>query len=187
MITGPDGVAVMHYFERCQLRAYPDPGSPLFAALMRAGIYPYGLTSVPPDLAHLSGRPWTIGLGDTGPDVVPGLEITQDQADERFARRLRREFEPGVMDCVQQEMTQRQFDALVCLAYNIGLPNFRSSTLLRRFNLGDIAAASAQFLVWNKSGGKVMLGLKRRRAAERALFDGKSGSEAIAIGAAVSS
>lgn len=185
MITGLDGIAVMHYFERIQLRAYPDPGSPLFAALVNAGIYPYGLTAVPPGFTHLSGKPWTIGLGDTGPDVVPGLVITQVEADERFARRLSHEFEPGVLDCVQQEMTQRQFDALICLAYNIGLPNFRGSTLLRRFNLGDTAAASAQFLVWNKAGGKVMLGLKRRRAAERALFDGKSGAEAIAIGAAV--
>lgn len=187
MRTSSDGTAVMHYFETCKLRAYPDPGSPLFAALVNAGIYPYGLTAVPTDLAHLSGKPWTIGWGDTGPDVVPGFAITQDEADERFARRLSREFEPGVLDSVQQEMTQRQFDALVCLAYNIGLPNFRSSTLLRRFNLGDTAAASAQFLVWNKSKSKVMLGLKRRRAAERALFDGKSGSEAIAIGAAVNS
>lgn len=187
MKTGPDGTAVMHYFERCRFRAYPDPGSPLFAALVHAGIDPYSLTAVPPSFAHLSGGPWTIGWGDTGPGVVPGLLITQEEADERFARRLSGEFEPGVLDCVQQEMAQRQFDALVCLAYNIGLPNFRSSTLLRRFNLGDTTAASAQFLVWNKSKGKVMLGLKRRRAAERALFDGKSGAEAIAIGAAVSS
>lgn len=159
MKTGKEGIALMHYYEQCRLKAYPDPAT--------------------------GGAPWTIGWGDTGPDVKPGLVITQQEADDRFERRLAREFEPGVLDVLQQNPTQGQFDAMVCLAYNIGLGNFRSSTLLRKFNLGDTAGASAQFLVWNKAAGKVMLGLRRRRAAERALFDGATGREAIAIGAAV--
>ncbi len=159
MKTSSNGVAVMHYFEQCRLKAYPDPGT--------------------------GAAPWTIGWGDTGPDVVPGLTITQDEADSRFAKRLTREFEPGVLDAVQQNVTQAQYDGMVCLAYNIGMGNFRSSTLLRKFNLGDVAGADAQFLVWNKAGGKVMLGLRRRRAAEQALFRGMSGDQAIAIWAAV--
>lgn len=159
MKTGPDGIALMHYFEACRLKAYPDPAT--------------------------GGKPWTIGYGDTGPDVVPGLVITQIEADVRFAKRLAREFEPGVFDVLQQPPSQRQFDAMVSLAYNIGLPNFRASTLLRRFNLGDLQGASAQFLAWNKAARKVMLGLTRRRTAERALFDGVPGERAIRIGAAV--
>jgi lysozyme len=158
--TSANGIAVMHYFEQCRLTAYPDPAT--------------------------GGAPWTIGWGDTGPDVVPGLKITQDEADARFAGRLTHEFEPGVLDTMQQNPTQAQFDGLVCLAYNIGLGNFRGSTLVRKFNAGDIRAAADQFLVWNRAGGKVMLGLRRRRAAERALFCGHTGAEAIAIGAAVS-
>ena len=159
MKTSSNGVAVMHYFEQCRLKAYPDPGSK-------------------------DGTPWTIGWGDTGPDVVPGLHITQDEADIRFAKRLAREFEPGVSALINGA-TQGQFDALVCLAYNIGLPNFKSSTLLRKFNAGDIPGADAQFPRWNKNDGKPMLGLTRRRAAEQALFRGLSGDQAIAVGAAV--
>lgn len=159
MRTSSNGIELMHYFESCVLTAYPDPAT--------------------------GGAPWTIGYGDTGPDVKPGLVITQAEADARFAKRLAREFEPGVLNALQQNPEQCQFDAMVCLAYNIGLGNFRSSTLLRKFNLGDTDAASAQFLVWNKAAGKVMLGLRRRRAAERALFEGATGREAIAVGAAV--
>ena len=79
---------------------------------------------------------------------------------------------------------QCQFDALVCLAYNIGLGNFRTSTLVRKLNAGDIDGAAQQFAVWNKAGGQVMRGLVRRRAAERALFCGASGAMAIATGMA---
>lgn len=159
MKTSPEGIAVMHYFEQCRLEAYPDPGS-------------------------ADGHPWTIGWGDTGPDVVEGLVITQEEADARFEARLAREFEPAVCKfAVTPE--QDQFDAMVCLAYNIGVGNFKSSTLLRKFNAGDTPGADAQFAAWNRNDGKVMLGLRRRRAAEQALFRGASGADAIAIGAAV--
>jgi len=160
MKTSTNGVQVMHYFEQCRLEAYPDPAT--------------------------GGDPWTIGYGDTGPDVVPGLTITQDEADGRFAKRLTREFEPGVMAALTRTPDQGQFDAMVCLAYNIGVPNFKSSTLVRKFNAGDDVATADQFLVWNKANGKVMLGLRRRRAAERELYLGMTGQQAIAVGAAVS-
>ena len=159
MNTSENGIEVLHYFEGCKLKAYPDPGT--------------------------GGDPWTVGRGDTGPDVVPGLVITQCEADARFVRRLSREFEPGVMGGLHRTATQGQFDAMVCLAYNIGVHAFSGSTLLRKFNSGDILGAQAQFSVWNRAGGRPMLGLARRRSAEAALFSGASGKAAIAIGASV--
>lgn len=161
MTTGPDGIAVMHSFEKCRLEAYPDP------ALGWA-------------------RP-TIGWGDAGPDIVRGMRVTQEWADARFARRLGEEFEPAVRAAVKVQLTQRQFDALVCWAYNVGAGAPGNSTLVRLLNAGDVASAADEFPKWNKSDGKVMLGLKRRRAAEKALFLGKNGVEAAAIGWAISS
>lgn len=154
MNTGKDGIALMHYYEQCRLTAYPDPAT--------------------------GGAPWTIGWGDTGPDVVPGLTITQLEADIRFAKRLAREFEPGVLDVLQQNPTQSQFDAFVSLAYNIGLTNFRASTALRKFNMGDFPAAATAILSWNKAAGKVMKGLQRRRWAEHKVFAGWTAPRAIA-------
>jgi lysozyme len=39
-----------------------------------------------------------------------------------------------------------------------------------KYNRGDIEGAADEFLKWNKAGGKILAGLTRRRAAERALF-----------------
>lgn len=180
MQTGKDGIEVMHYFEQCKLKAYPDPGSLLFAALKKDGIDPYDIDAVPSGFASLSGRPWTIGWGDTGPGVVPGLTITQDEADRRFRARLANEFEPGVEAMLQLVPTVSQFGAMCALAYNIGLAAFRTSTVLRKFNAGDMAGAQAAFLLWNKSGGRQMKGLDRRRWAESKVFAGWSASTAIA-------
>ena len=153
----PDGLAILRYFESCRLEAYWDA----------------------------DGKVWTIGWGDTGPDVVQGLRITQAEADERLQRRLAREFVPGVLAVLTRPATQAQFDAMVDLAYNIGVAAFQGSTLVRLFNAGDQAGAAEQFLRWNRSGGKVLLGLRRRRAADRARFLGASGAEAIKTGAAI--
>lgn len=153
----PDGLVILQYFESCRLEAYWDA----------------------------DGKLWTIGWGDTGPDVVKGLRITQAEADERLQRRLVREFVPGVLKALTRPATQAQLDAMVDLAYNIGVSAFQGSTLVRLFNAGDQAGAAEQFSRWNKSGGKVLLGLRRRRAADRARFLGASGAEAIKIGAAI--
>lgn len=152
-----DGEQVLKYFEQCRLEAYWD--------------------------AH--GKVWTIGWGHTGPDVYEGLIITQARADQLLHERLAEEFVPGVLGVITRSMTQGQFDAMVDLAYNIGVGAFRGSTLVRKFNVGDVAGAADEFARWNRSGGKVLLGLRRRRAANRALFLGASGAEAIKIGAAV--
>lgn len=153
----PDGLAILQYFESCRLEAYWDA----------------------------DGKVWTIGWGDTGPDVVKGLRITQAEADQRLQRRLAREFVPGVLKALTRPVSQAQLDAMVDLAYNIGVSAFQGSTLVRLFNAGDQAGAAEQFPRWNKSGGKVLLGLRRRRAADSARFLGASGAEAIKIGAAV--
>lgn len=160
MKTSSNGVQVMHSFEGCRLEAYPDPAT--------------------------GGDPWTVGFGDTGPDVKPGLCISQDEADARFARRLSREFEPGVSAALTRTPLQGQFDGMVCLAYNIGVGAFKSSTLVSKFNDGEFTEAANQFLRWDRAAGKSMKGLRRRRAAERALFMGMNGDQAIAIGAVVS-
>ena len=159
MKTSQNGIAVMHYYESCRLKAYPDPGT--------------------------GGEPFTIGWGDTGPDVVPGLVITQQEADDRFARRLAKEFEPAVTAALTRTPTQGQFDGMVCLAYNIGAGAFAKSTLVRKFNVRDIPGAQAQFAVWNRADGRPMLGLTRRRASEAALFQGLTSDQAIAVGRAI--
>lgn len=119
---------------------------------------------------------WTIGYGDTGPDVVKGLVITKENAEERLRKRLV-EFEGYVDRYVKVALTQNQFDALVSLVYNIGPANFASSTLLKKLNDGDYQGAADQFLVWNKGrvDGKLVRieGLANRRAKERKQFLGE--------------
>lgn len=161
MRTSEDGIYLMHQYEGCRLTAYPDPAT--------------------------GGAPWTIGWGHTGPDVKPGMTITQAQADKMFIDRLSKEFEPGVMSALgNTKVTQREFDALVCFAYNLGVANLKSSTLLRLIKAGDKKAAAAEFQRWDKAAGKRMLGLYRRRTSEMHLFLGSDGKTAYAKGQAVS-
>lgn len=168
---GPDGTEICHHYEQLRLQAYPDPGSPRAKAI-RAG-------RPPAECQKLSGAPWTIGWGDTGPDVVEGLVITEQQANERFARRMALEFEPAVRKAVKVPLNQRQFDAVASIFYNGGVTALGASTLVRLLNMGDFAGAAGQFPRWNQSGGVVMKGLQRRREAERLVFLGMEARTAI--------
>ena len=115
---------------------------------------------------------WTIGYGHTGTEIVPGITITQAEAEE-FLRQDLEKFESYVEDLVQVELNVDQFSALVCFCYNTGPgeEGFGGSTLLRLLNSGDFESAANQFTRWNKGGGEPMLGLTRRRLAEQALFN----------------
>lgn len=132
-------------FEACRLRAYmPTPND------------------VP-----------TIGWGSTGRDIKMGMTWTQAQADERFAHDLQ-DFGARVSALLgKAPTTQDQYDAMVSLAYNIGIGGFTTSTLRRLHLEGDYKGAAAQFLRWNKQAGKVLNGLTRRRAGEAHMYEGK--------------
>lgn len=68
------------------------------------------------------------------------------------------------------ELTQSQWDALVSFVFNVGIGNFRKSTLLKKLKQGDFKAAADEFLKWTKAEGKTVRGLQRRREAERQMF-----------------
>lgn len=113
---------------------------------------------------------WTIGWGHTGADVTPGLKITTQRAEELLRGDLER-FEKGVQNLTAGcELTDNEFAALVSLAFNVGLGNFKGSTLLQKLKAGKYQEASEQFVRWNRAGGKVLSGLTKRRLAEKALF-----------------
>ena len=110
----------------------------------------------------------TIGYGHTG-GVSSGMTISQAQAEAYLKSDLAR-FEKAVNNCVTVALTQNMFDALVSFSFNVGDGALKNSTLLRKLNSGDIGGAANEFDKWVYSGGKVVDGLVRRRAAEKALF-----------------
>ena len=153
LALGPAGSALIRFFEGCGKRlpdgtyaAYPDPAT--------------------------GGAPWTIGWGSTGADIAKGAVWTQAQCDARLARDTACFAARVAILIAPAPATQHQFDALVTLAYNIGVQKLADSTLLARHKAGDYAEARAQFARWNKAGGQAMAGLTRRRAAEAALYGG---------------
>lgn len=116
---------------------------------------------------------WTIGYGHTGPDVQPGMKISEREAEELLKRDLKPR-EDAVGRLVRVPLNQNEFDALVSFVYNVGINAFDKSTARRRLNAGDRGGAAEALTWWNKAtvGGvlQVINGLTRRRAAERALF-----------------
>ena len=116
----------------------------------------------------------TIGYGNTfyedGSPVKMGDTITRERADSLFEL-IANSFAERVRRDVKTILTDNQFSALVSLAYNIGIGNLQKSTLLRKVNFNpNDPSIRAEFMKWNKAGGKVLAGLTRRREAEAKLY-----------------
>ena len=147
MKTTESGVDLIKKFEGKRLAAYPDPAT--------------------------GGDPWTIGYGHTSmagpPAVKKGMKITDSEATDILVKDLG-VYETAVAKVLTSKPNGNQFSAMVSLCYNIGPGNFAKSSVLRKFNSGDIKGAADAFRSWNKAAGKVMAGLTRRREEERKLF-----------------
>jgi lysozyme len=115
---------------------------------------------------------WTIGYGHTGPDVHPGLTITQAQAEQLLLGDVAHAV-VAVNRCVTVDLNQDEFDALVDFAFNAGCGALEGSTLLKDLNAGNYTAAEGQFAEWDYAAGKVVAGLLRRREAEAKLFSSR--------------
>ena len=116
----------------------------------------------------------TIGYGHTGADVTSGKTITQAEADALFDKDIA-QFERQVAAVVGAvNLRQCQWDAIVSLAYNIGIGNFGRSTLLSKLkSYADNPAIRGEFARWNRAGGKVQPGLVKRRDWEARRYFGE--------------
>jgi type VI secretion system secreted protein VgrG len=87
--------------------------------------------------------------------------------------------EHAVQNTVITPLTQNQYDALVIFAYNIGVKNFTNSTVVkyvnnRNFHSVRYPTLESAWMAWNKSSGREMAGLTKRRKAEYRLFTNRS-------------
>jgi lysozyme len=88
-----------------------------------------------------------------------------------FENVLENNFASQIKRLIKSRVTNNQFSALVSFAYNVGIANLKRSTLLKLVNSNpNDPAIRAQFMRWNRAGGKVLLGLTRRRESEADLY-----------------
>ena len=147
--TGINGIDLIISFEGFEARPYADPAT--------------------------GNKPYTIGHGTTVYPSGKRVELTDPPIDKSTALTYLshdlRQFEYGVDALTVDTINQNQFGALVSFAYNCGLQNLKSSTLLKKVNANpNDPTIAAEFKKWNKAASKVMAGLTRRREAEAKLY-----------------
>lgn len=109
---------------------------------------------------------YTIGYGHTR-GVKRGMKITEEEASAFLAIDLRNSEKAVERYDSVYHWNQNEFDALVSFTFNCGAANLRSLLRNGRRNRTQIAETLP---LYRKAGGKVLKGLERRRAAEKALF-----------------
>jgi lysozyme len=169
-------VKIISNAEGCILHSYPDPASPLYSALSTHGMLHKMMKGqlkwkdLPDNFKALKGSPWTLGHGETK-DIKPDMEWSLEQAKTALEDRVR-EFMEEVLKVSPElvDESPQKIAAVTSLCYNIGLTNYKSSTVAKKIANKDFRAAADAFLMWNKAQGKILSGLVTRREIEKNLF-----------------
>jgi lysozyme len=109
----------------------------------------------------------TIGVGHLIKASEPHLlnaTLTDEQVKELLRSDLRWCSE-AVETSVKVALTQKQYDALYSLCFNIGETNFKKSTVVKRINANDLKGAADAIEMWNKPAVLIP-----RRKREKAMF-----------------
>lgn len=145
MTTGKNGILLIEEFEGFRAKAYKDA----------------------------VGLP-TIGFGTLIDSAEEKHLLTETISKEQAEVLLRKELamiEKKFTIMTTSKVNQNQYDALVSFAYNLGIYNLKSSTLLKKVNANPAdVTIRKEFAKWVNAGGKVLPGLVRRRQAEADLY-----------------
>lgn len=109
---------------------------------------------------------YTIGYGHYGSDVTAGMKITKEQAEELLLQDCKKAIKNVNSFMSKYNFNQNQFDALVSFAFNVGSINQLTASGTR-----TLEQISSKITAYNKSGGRVIAGLVKRRSREKELFD----------------
>lgn len=144
----PQGWLDLEHFEGCVLKAYQD-------------VVGY----------------WTIGIGSRfhpdGSDVKKGDIITRQQAEQYVQHFLDNE-ENKIASVLTTTVSQRQWDAMVCLTYNIGVGGFLHSSVLKSINIkpgiSNVTNIVHNWKKWDQAGGRINNDLLQRRNEELVIY-----------------
>lgn len=109
---------------------------------------------------------YTIGYGHYGSDVTAGMKITEEQAEKLLVQDCKKAIKNVNSFMSKYNFNQNQFDALVSFAFNVGSINQLTASGTR-----TLEQISSKITAYNKSGGRVIAGLVKRRAKEKELFN----------------
>ena len=126
----------------------------------------------------------TIGYGSTK-GVRMGDKTTPERSLVRMLDEVEGVYAAGVKRCVTVPLYQHEYEAFVRLAYSVGVPTFcrkarpgKSPNLIDLINAERYAEACARIEAFKYGPGrKVLPGLVKRRAEERAICEGKKSGQ----------
>lgn len=115
----------------------------------------------------------TACMGDTH-DVQLGQHFTMAECDARLEKQLANTAAEINQCTLLSGLTPGERIAFVDFSYNVGSGAYCKSSMARYAARGDMVAACAQLSRWVYAGGKVLPGLVKRRAWERAICEGRT-------------
>lgn len=108
----------------------------------------------------------TVCYGNTGKEAVLGKSYTDEQCLDQMAEDLK-QHDKQLMSVVKVPFkSDYQYAAMLSFVYNVGIGNFKSSTMLKKLNVKDYDGACQELTKWIYAKKKMLKGLVIRRSLE---------------------
>jgi lysozyme len=106
--------------------------------------------------------------GHTDPELKLGQKFSEDECLEQLAKDLSKH-NAEMSKYIKVPLSAEEHAAYLSLTYNVGVGNFKASTLLKLLNKGQRQEACEQLTRWVFAKGKKLRGLVNRREDEKVL------------------
>ena len=160
-VTPVSGLLLITSFEGFSAKAYVDPASGGLPITIGFGSTSGAVSILGFDPKKRNQNGDAFQLGDT---------ITRPEAEKLLAHQIEKQYLPSLRKIPYwSEMSDGKQGALLSFAYNLGAKFYGSpdfETITRVLKNKEWNKVPDAFYLYNKAGGKVLLGLARRRAAE---------------------
>ena len=103
------------------------------------------------------------------PNLKWGDRITEQEAEEQL-KKIINKYGEIVDSLVKTKISTNKRNALISFSYNIGPNAFKRSRLLKKVNSKNFQEVADEFKKWNKSQGRIIRGLIKRRIVEAEMF-----------------
>ena len=107
-------------------------------------------------------------FGHTGSELKLNQKFTEDECLATLAKDLEKH-DKEMMKNIKVSLSNEEHAAYLSFVYNVGVGNFKSSTLLKNLNTNKRVGACNQLTRWVFAKGKKLRGLVTRREEERKL------------------
>lgn len=150
----------------------PSKMHKLFGGLVLASAALLGTLNGDEGVKHIPyrdiGGVWTVCVGHTGKDIIPGKWYSSTECNILLSKDVK-VTQTAILACTNVPLNQNQLDAFSNFAFNVGPGNYCNTSIAANVNAGNIDNACRRLMLYDVVNKRHVASIAARRKREMTL------------------